>query len=256
MSDTERKFLLASLRGYLCELRETGVYGLPFAVEAGGKGAGSPVREGIAETGEEQVSGGDASVQESVEHVRRELGECLRCALGAARTRLVFGTGNPRARVLFVGEAPGTEEDLTGEPFVGEAGQLLGKIIQAMGFSRGEVYICNVLKCRPPENRDPLPEEIEACRPFLLRQVKSVGPEVIVALGTFASQTLLRTREPISRLRGRFHDYHGIPLMPTFHPAYLLRNPAMKREVWDDMKAVMRMLGREPTEKERSEGKG
>jgi len=208
--------LLTSLRGYLEELRESGVDELPFAG------------------------------RESVEDVRRELGDCLRCGLGPTRTNLVFGVGNAGAQLVFVGEAPGRDEDLKGEPFVGEAGQLLTRIIQAMGFGRDEVYICNVLKCRPPNNRNPLPAEIDACRPFLLRQLKAVGPRVIVALGTFAAQTLLNSREPISKLRGRFHDYHGIPLMPTFHPAFLLRNPAMKRDVWEDMKAVMRLLGRVP----------
>lgn len=254
MSDTELQFLLSSLRGYLGELRETGVDGLPFAGDVRDTGIVSIPGEENAGSGPVSVEA--ASVQETAEDVRRELGDCRRCALGATRNTLVFGAGNTRARLLFVGEAPGRDEDMRGEPFVGEAGQLLGKIIQAMGFSRDEVYICNVLKCRPPDNRDPLSEEIEACRPFLLRQVKAVGPEVIVALGTFASQTLLHTREPISRLRGRFHDYHGIPLMPTFHPAFLLRNPAMKREVWDDMKAVMKKLGCEPADKGRSEEKG
>lgn len=158
------------------------------------------------------------------------------------RKNLVFGVGSSSARVLFVGEAPGRDEDLQGEPFVGEAGQLLTKMIRAMGYERQEVYICNVLKCRPPENRNPSPEEITECSPFLLRQVRSIAPKAIVALGTFASQTLLETREPISRLRGRFHDYHGTPLMPTFHPAFLLRSPEKKREVWEDLQKVMKLM--------------
>lgn len=249
MSENELQSLLSSLRGYLSELRETGVDGLPFAM---GRSTQVPVPESPREAQECGVVDKAGFLEESLEAVRQELGDCRRCDLGGRRTNLVFGVGNPEARVAFVGEAPGRDEDLKGEPFVGEAGQLLDRIIQAMGFSRDEVYICNVLKCRPPGNRNPLPAEIEACQPFLLRQIKAVGPEVIVALGTFAAQTLLASREPISRLRGRFHDYHGIPLMPTFHPAYLLRNPAMKREVWDDMKAVMRKLGREPAEKTRS----
>jgi DNA polymerase len=144
---------------------------------------------------------------------------------------------------MFVGEAPGRDEDLKGEPFVGEAGQLLTRIVGAMGLTRNDVYICNVLKCRPPGNRDPEAAEIEQCQPFLLRQVQAIKPGVIVALGTFSAHVLLGTKAPISRLRGRFHDYHGIPLMPTFHPAFLLRNPAMKREVWEDMQQVMRLLG-------------
>jgi DNA polymerase len=148
--------------------------------------------------------------------------------------------------VVFVGEAPGRDEDIKGEPFVGEAGQLLTRIIQAMGFARDEVYICNVLKCRPPKNRDPQPEEISACGAFMLRQVLAIAPRAIVALGTFAAQTLLGTKAPISKLRGTFHDYHGIPLMPTFHPAFLLRSPEMKRQVWEDMQQVMKKIGKEP----------
>ena len=151
-----------------------------------------------------------------------------------------------------MGEAPGRDEDLQGEPFVGEAGQLLTKIILAMGYKREEVYICNVLKCRPPNNRNPLPPEIEQCQPVLLRQLKAIAPGAIVALGTFAAQTLLMTKEPISKLRGRFHDYHGIPLMPTFHPAFLLRNAAMKREVWEDMQLVMKLLAGEAPRKQDS----
>jgi DNA polymerase len=192
----------------------------------------------------------DVLPPEGLASVREELGDCHRCRLGATRTNLVFGAGNPAARLVFVGEAPGGDEDQQGIPFVGEAGQLLTKIISAMGFRRDEIYICNVLKCRPPQNRNPQADEIEQCHPFLLRQLQAIGPEVIVALGTFAAQTLLRTRGPISKLRGVFHDYHGIPLMPTFHPAYLLRNAGMKREVWDDMQKVMKRLGMEaPTKR-------
>ena len=221
--------LIASLRNYLEELRESGVDALPYAEPA----TGAPVLSGT------EASNGQS---EGLEKIRTELLDCGRCALGAARTNLVFGVGNPQARVMFVGEAPGRDEDLKGEPFVGEAGQLLTKIIQAMGFARDDVYICNVLKCRPPNNRNPQPDEIEQCEPFLLRQVRAVGPEVIVCLGTFATHTLLKTKEPISKLRGQFHDYHGIPLMPTFHPAFLLRNPGMKREVWSDVQQVMKRL--------------
>ncbi|HEX8961325.1 MAG TPA: uracil-DNA glycosylase [Geobacteraceae bacterium] len=228
----ELKGLLASLKVYLEDLRESGVDGLPYAVA---EHPSAPVAE---------------KQKESVDDIRLDLGECGRCQLGKTRTNLVFGVGNPHARLVFVGEAPGRDEDLKGEPFVGEAGQLLTKIIQAMGFAREEVYICNVLKCRPPNNRNPLPSEIEQCHPFMLRQVKAIGPEAIVALGTFAAQTLLQTKEPISRLRGRFHDYHGIPLMPTFHPAFLLRNASMKREVWEDMQQVMRLLRKERSNKQ------
>uniref|UniRef100_A0A831UE24 Type-4 uracil-DNA glycosylase n=1 Tax=Geobacter metallireducens TaxID=28232 RepID=A0A831UE24_GEOME len=246
---------IASLRRYLEELQETGVdelllapapleekpRPLPEAVAAGAPSAPpAPVAEPPA-----------ASAGETLDDIRRDLGECVRCGLAKTRTNLVFGVGNPRARLVFIGEAPGRDEDLKGEPFVGEAGQLLTKIIQAMGFSRDEVYICNVLKCRPPENRNPHHDEIERCAPFMLRQVRAIGPEAVVALGTFAAQTLLATKEPISRLRGRFHDYHGIPLMPTFHPAFLVRYPERKREVWEDMKQVMALLGKEVATKKR-----
>jgi uracil-DNA glycosylase len=231
--------LIASLKVYLEELRESGVDALPLAAPGS-----SPV--GLPATNE--VGGAATGMQETMEDIRAELGECCRCQLGRTRTNLVFGVGNPHARLVFVGEAPGRDEDLQGEPFVGEAGQLLTKIINAMGFQRSEIYICNVLKCRPPNNRNPLPSEIEQCHPFMLRQVKSIGPEVVVALGTFAAQTLLQTKEPISKLRGRFHDYHGIPLMPTFHPAFLLRNASMKREVWEDMQQVMKRLGKEASQ--------
>jgi DNA polymerase len=155
---------------------------------------------------------------------------------------IVFGVGSQNAPVLFVGEAPGRDEDIQGEPFVGEAGQLLTNMIKAMGYERSEVYICNLLKCRPPENRNPSREEIRLCSPFLLRQVNALAPKAIVALGTFSAQTLLDSTESISRLRGKFHDYHGIPLMPTFHPAYLLRSPEKKREVWADLQQVMKLL--------------
>jgi len=249
---SEREELLAelrALRGYVAELEESGMELIPLdmapsAVDVPGPevvpmaAESEPVYDAETPVPVEPQQGG-------LEGIRRELGECHRCQLGDGRTSLVFGVGNPRARLVFVGEAPGHDEDLQGEPFVGEAGQLLTKIIQAMGFRREEVYICNVLKCRPPGNRNPLPAEIEQCQPFLLRQVQAIAPAAIVALGTFAAQTLLATKEPISRLRGHFHDYHGIPLMPTFHPAFLLRNPAMKREVWADMKQVMQRLGQE-----------
>lgn len=189
-------------------------------------------------------SGGAGSV-ETLEDIRRDLGECRRCPLCAERNRIVFGVGNPRARLVFVGEAPGREEDEKGEPFVGEAGRLLDRILFAMGMNREDVYICNVEKCRPPGNRDPLPEEISACEPFLKRQLRAIRPRLIVALGRFAAQTLLREETPIGRLRGRWKEYEGIPLMPTFHPAYLLRNPGGKKEVWEDMKQVMNRLREE-----------
>jgi len=179
---------------------------------------------------------------ETLDEIRAELEDCRRCPLCQGRKNIVFGTGNPRARLVFVGEAPGREEDLKGEPFVGEAGRLLDRMLFAMGLGREEVYICNVEKCRPPQNRDPRPEEIDACEPFLQRQLATIAPDVIVTLGKFAAQTLLRDQSPISRLRGHWREYQGVPLMPTFHPAYLLRNSAGKRDVWEDLKKVLQRL--------------
>ncbi len=174
-----------------------------------------------------------------LDEVRSTLGDCRRCKLCSGRKNLVFGVGNPKARLVFVGEGPGAEEDNQGIPFVGAAGQLLTKMILAMGYSRDEVYICNVVKCRPPGNRNPEPDEIQACQPFLEAQLNAIRPEVIIALGKFAAQTLLRTDTPITRLRGQWREYVGIPLMPTFHPAYLLRNPPEKKAAWTDLQAVM-----------------
>lgn len=185
----------------------------------------------------------DSKSAVSLEEVRVFLGECRRCRLCETRTHLVFGAGNPKARLVFVGEAPGEDEDIQGEPFVGAAGKLLTRIIQAMGLERSRVYICNILKCRPPGNRNPLPEEIEQCIPFLKRQLDALAPDCICALGKFAAQTLLETQTPISRLRGRFFKYNGIRIMPTYHPAYLLRNPEMKRYVWEDIQKIMGVLG-------------
>ncbi len=175
--------------------------------------------------------------------VRTELGECTRCKLHKTRTNIVFGVGNPEARLMFVGEAPGEDEDLQGFPFVGKAGQLLTKMIEAMGLRRDDVYICNTVKCRPPNNRNPEPDELLACEPFLKGQLGAVKPEAIVTLGKFAAQSLLRESTPITRLRGQWREYEGIPVMPTFHPAYLLRSPAEKGKVWDDLKNVMKKLG-------------
>jgi len=248
MGDEGGREALASLRRYLEELKETGVDELPLApVPRDEKPVLLPAAATAVPSAPPEPSAEPpvALAGETLDDIRRDLGECVRCQLGSQRTNLVFGVGNPRARLVFIGEAPGRDEDLRGEPFVGEAGQLLTKIIQAMGFAREEVYICNVLKCRPPGNRNPHHDEIVQCAPFMLRQVRAIGPEAVVALGTFAAQTLLATKEPISRLRGRFHDYHGIPLMPTFHPSFLLRNPERKREVWEDMKQVMALLGKE-----------
>jgi DNA polymerase len=179
----------------------------------------------------------------SLEELRAAIGDCRRCKLWPGRTHLVFGVGNPKAKVMFVGEGPGRDEDLQGEPFVGRAGQLLTDIItKGMGLTRDDVYIANVIKCRPPENRNPEPDEVESCEPFLKKQIELIRPRVIVGLGKFAVQTLLKSKDPITRLRGVWHDYHGIKLMPTFHPAYLLRNPGDKKFVWEDIKKVLQEL--------------
>jgi DNA polymerase len=178
----------------------------------------------------------------SLDEVRARMGECTLCKLHKGRHNIVFGVGDPKARLMFVGEAPGEDEDLKGEPFVGKAGQLLTKMIEAMGLRRQDVYICNTVKCRPPNNRNPEPDELAACEPFLKGQLASVKPEAIVTLGKFAAQALLREQTPISRLRGQWREYEGIPVMPTFHPAYLLRSPQEKVKVWDDLQSVMKKL--------------
>ena len=179
----------------------------------------------------------------SLEELRAEIGDCRRCKLHSGRTHVVFGIGNPNAKLMFVGEGPGRDEDLKGEPFVGRAGQLLTDIItKGMSLRREDVYIANVVKCRPPQNRNPEPDEVASCEPFLKKQIELIRPEIIVALGKFAVQTLLQSKVPITRLRGNWHSYMNIKLMPTFHPAYLLRNPADKKLVWEDIKKVMKEM--------------
>ena len=183
---------------------------------------------------------------EALSAVRDDIGDCTRCKLHAqGRKQIVFGVGNPNAELMFVGEAPGADEDRQGIPFVGRAGQLLTRIIEAIDLKRENVYIANVIKCRPPGNRNPEQDEVATCEPFLFQQIDIIKPKVIVALGTFAARALLRTLDPISRLRGRVYEYRGARLIPTFHPAYLLRNPASKRETWEDMKLVKRLLAQE-----------
>ena len=179
-----------------------------------------------------------------LQEAREALGNCQRCGLAGGRKNIVFGQGNPDAELLFVGEAPGQDEDVAGEAFVGAAGQLLTRMIEAMGLAREDVYIANIIKCRPPQNRNPAADEIAACEPFLSRQIEAIAPRIIVALGNVAAQTLLRTETGITKLRGRFFTYQGIPLMPTFHPAYLLRNLDSKRAAWQDLKAVMAEMDR------------
>ena len=209
--------------------------------EPGARGESSPVGREDAGAGPVEVT---PSSVKSLTVLREEIGPaCTRCKLHAlGRRQVVFGVGNPDADLMFVGEAPGADEDLQGEPFVGRAGQLLTKIIEAIGLKRDQVYIANIIKCRPPGNRNPEPDEVEQCEPFLFQQVATIQPKVIVALGKFAAQSLLRTADPITRLRGRSFNYRGATLIPTFHPAYLLRNPSAKREVWDDMKKVRAIL--------------
>jgi len=177
---------------------------------------------------------------ETLEDIHADLGDCRRCKLAQERNHIVFGDGNAKAKLVFIGEGPGAEEDRKGQPFVGAAGQLLTRIIEAIKLSRSQVYICNIIKCRPPGNRNPESDEIKTCFPFLERQIAALQPDFIIALGTFAAQTLLGTTTPISRLRGRFHVYKGIKVVPTYHPAYLLRNPDKKRDVWEDMKMLMK----------------
>jgi DNA polymerase len=188
------------------------------------------------------------SEREALGAIREDIGDCTRCKLhGLGRQQIVYGVGSPNADLMFVGEAPGADEDIQGIPFVGRAGQLLTKIIEAIGLKRDDVYIANVIKCRPPNNRNPEPDEVEACEGFLFRQIDSIEPKVIVALGTFAAKALLKTQDPISRLRGRVYEYRGAKLIPTFHPAFLLRSPERKRDVWEDMKKVRALL-QEPSE--------
>ncbi|MCI0486309.1 MAG: uracil-DNA glycosylase [Blastocatellia bacterium] len=182
----------------------------------------------------------------SLEAIREDVGECTRCKLHERRTNIVFGEGNPQARIVFVGEGPGADEDLTGRPFVGRAGQLLDKIIAAIGLRREDVYIANIVMCRPPGNRAPERDEVATCEPFLFRKLALIRPQVIVALGSPAFQCLLKTRETITRSRGEWREWNGIKVMPTFHPAYLLRVPAKKREAWEDMKKVRDYLNSLP----------
>jgi DNA polymerase len=182
------------------------------------------------------------AANETIEDIRRDIGDCKRCALCEGRTQIVHSTGNFSARLMFVGEAPGADEDAQGKPFVGRAGKLLTKIIESIGLKREDVFIGNINRCRPPKNRTPLPDETATCRPFLLREVEVIKPDVIVVLGATAAHNLLQVKTPIGQLRGMFHDYFGVKVMPTFHPAYLLRDPHKKREVWEDMKKVRDLL--------------
>ena len=212
--DSSLREIVDDLKSYLEYLQGMGIEGLPLSL---------PSEPGLKE-------------------VREELGDCKRCKLHRTRKTLVFGEGNEKAILLLVGEGPGYEEDIQGRPFVGKAGQLLTKILQSIQLEREEVYIANIVKCRPPQNRNPEPEEVQACRPFLLKQIQVLQPKIICALGSVAAQSLLQTGEKITALRGRSFDFDGIRVVPTYHPAYLLRNPERKREVWEDMKRIAEWL--------------
>jgi DNA polymerase len=220
--------LVVAVHDYVRYLQRLGVTDLPLRRAACG------VRRAVGEA---------SSAAVRLQQLAAAVHDCRQCRLHQGRTQVVFGTGNPEADLVFVGEAPGEAEDRQGEPFVGPAGELLTRIIEAIGLHREQVYILNVLKCRPPHNRNPLPDEVAACRPILQAQLDCLRPRVICALGTFAAQALLQTEEKISRLRGRFHMLGDIQVMPTYHPAYLLRNPHAKRAVWDDMQRIQGVLG-------------
>jgi DNA polymerase len=211
---------------------------------ASGAALAASARPGAADAPARSTGAGPASAKAQALALLRdqEIGDCRRCRLCEKRTKLVFGAGDPGARLMFVGEGPGHDEDVQGIPFVGRAGQLLTDIIRAMGLTREQVYIANIVKCRPPENRTPEPDEIAACRGFIEKQIEIIAPEVIVCLGAVAVQALVQASGGITRIRGQLREYRGIPVMPTFHPAYLLRNPAAKKDVWQDMKKVMSLL--------------
>jgi len=241
---SEKEELLSVLKGLKRTLKdklESGVPALPKRDSLKSIKEESPIS---GEIPMDSFSISSELVDLNFDQLREMALKCQKCSLCQTRKNVVFGTGNPKADLMFVGEAPGNDEDIQGLPFVGRAGQLLTKIIQAMGFEREDVYIANVLKCRPPNNRPPKPEEVKECEPYLLTQIKHIQPKIIVALGTHAAQTLLKTDKKISGMRGVFHDYHGVSLMPTYHPAYLLRSPSEKKKVWEDMQIVMKSLGK------------
>ncbi|MDO8432928.1 MAG: uracil-DNA glycosylase [Candidatus Binatus sp.] len=259
-SPLDRRTLVESLRDYVEQIREEGLEGLPasstVAPGAIAKASAPPqtARTQAVEASKPDIAPGPAveliskypglEKASTLDELREFIGDCTRCKLAPCRTNLVFGVGNPSAQLMFVGEAPGADEDARGEPFVGRAGQLLTDIIErGMGISRSDVYICNVIKCRPPDNRNPEPDEVASCEPFLMRQIDLVRPRAIVGLGTFAVHAILKIKTPISKLRGNWHELRGIRMMPTFHPAYLLRNPGDKRLVWADIQEVMKYLG-------------
>jgi len=252
-SPLDRPTLIATLRDYVEQLREEGMEGLPAGVQStqvaqprvSAPGAIENTARSARASGSVELFSKYPGLEatSSLENLREFIGECARCKLAPFRKNLVFGVGNPDAQLMFIGEAPGADEDARGEPFVGRAVQLLTDIIErGMGLRRSDVYICNVIKCRPPDNRNPEPDEVDSCEPFLFRQIETVRPRAIVGLGTFAVQAVLKVKTPISKMRGIWQDFRGIRFMPTFHPAYLLRNPGDKRLVWADIQEVMRFL--------------
>ena len=242
MSSNEFYETAQALENYLRFCKEIGIGELPAGFAAGGTEIEDTEKNGTALLSDRRGSRG-SSVQ-TLSEIREELGDCTRCRLCETRKNIVFGEGNPRARLVFVGEGPGRDEDSQGRPFVGRAGQLLTKIIQAMKLERKDVYICNVVKCRPPGNRNPEPDEVASCEPFLIKQIESINPEVIVSLGSVATGLMLKLKNfKMGQLRGTFHQYGNSKLMITYHPAALLRNPAFKKPVWEDMKLVMKELG-------------
>jgi uracil-DNA glycosylase len=242
---TPQERLRATLRGFRSlveDARDGAVDGFPRAASVVERPRSLAIDQ--RERFHSSVPAAADAMTPSLRAIREEIGDCRRCKLCSGRTQIVFGVGNPSAQVMFIGEGPGEDEDRQGEPFVGRAGKLLTDIITGgMGLRRGDVYIANVVKCRPPGNRNPEPDEIAACQPFLFAQIDAVDPKVIVALGKFAAQTLLQTTAPISKLRGRWVEFRGRKLMPTFHPSYLLRTPGDKKLVWEDIKLVMKELG-------------
>jgi len=222
--DRKVQEIVDDLKAYLEYLKEMGIEALP--------------------TAEEKAEKMIPSEAPTLEEIRRELGDCKRCKLHRTRRTIVFGEGNKKAKLMFIGEGPGYDEDVQGRPFVGKAGQLLTRIIQSIHLEREEVYIANIIKCRPPQNRNPEPDEIKSCSPFLMKQIQAIQPKIICALGAFAAQTLLQTDAKITSLRGRTFDFKGIKVLPTYHPAFLLRNPDKKREVWEDMKQIAEWLAK------------
>jgi len=233
--------LVASFRAHLASRARQGLVGVPASPSPRKGVTGSPPT--IAETMEAIFDDGQVPHGgHGLTALREEIGDCQRCKLSQGRKHIVFGVGSPEANLMFVGEAPGADEDEQGEPFVGAAGQLLTKMIKAMGYERSQVYICNILKCRPPQNRNPEDDEVVACSPFLRQQIAVVQPRVIVALGKFAAHYLCGENTPISRLRGTWRTYHEVPVMPTYHPAYLLRDESKKGEAWSDLKQVIARL--------------